>query len=132
MITETRKILVVDADVIMRDLLGYLLSKKNYRVSTAPNEAAVLARIKTETPDLIILGYRVFQADGLKILKKIRQYYEEISIIILTNFVTRKLKKNACSLGLVGFLRKRISVDLFIKLIQGALKRKGLRNKIKT
>jgi CheY-like chemotaxis protein len=78
-----KKILIVDDDAHIRDLLKTELEDDGYRVSTASQGKEAITLLEgTEKPDLIIMDIRMPQMDGLETIGNILKLKVEIPIII--------------------------------------------------
>ena len=125
MTTETKKIMVVDDEPTIRNILYRLLDQAGYKIITAPGGEMALDTLKKDRPDLIILDQKMPGLDGLATLKKIRTFDKNIAVVMLTGHVTEELKSSAQRLGVDDFLNKgQIPVNLFLKSIENVLRRK--------
>jgi two-component system KDP operon response regulator KdpE len=75
-------ILIIDDELQIRRLLEITLSANNYKISEASTGKEGLALAATSQPILIILDLGLPDADGLDILKKLREWYEKPIIIL--------------------------------------------------
>jgi two-component system KDP operon response regulator KdpE len=75
-------ILIIDDEVQIRRLLEITLSASGYKISEASNGKEGLIHAATVHPVLIILDLGLPDADGLEILKKLRQWYQKPIIIL--------------------------------------------------
>ena len=125
MSTESKEILVVDDDPYIRDVLYQLLTKKGYRVTTAPSGETALDSLKRDRPDLVILDYKMPKMDGLETLKQIRVFDKTIGVVMLTGYASASLEKDARQMGVNEFLTKGagVSTQLFLKSIENILLR---------
>lgn len=125
------KILVVDDEAQVRNLLYQLLGKKGYTVTTAPSGKVALDSLKKDRPDLVILDQNMPKMDGLETLKHIRSFDKNIGIVMLTGYVSEELEKNALKLGADEFLTKGqgTSAQLFLKSIENVIVRKATASK---
>ena len=84
-------ILMVDDDTDMLQIIKGWLSKK-YTVYTATSGAEALGFLKSKTPDLILLDYKMPDMDGVEALKKIRESagMEDLPVVFLTGTEERK------------------------------------------
>jgi len=80
--SNTGNILVIDDEVQIRRLLEITLSANGYRISEASTGKEGLALAATSQPVLIILDLGLPDADGIDILKKLREWYEKPVIIL--------------------------------------------------
>ena len=77
------KILLVDDDATLVELLAFNLIKVGYRIVTAANSGAALEQAHAEQPDLIILDLMLPELDGLSVCRHLRQT-SDVPILMLT------------------------------------------------
>lgn len=78
------KILVVDDDQALRQLLADYLNRNNYDTLLAPDASDLTERITRYTPDLIVLDRMMPSGDGAEACRKLREQGEDIPVILLT------------------------------------------------
>src|SRR5690554_5790848 len=78
------KILVVDDDPALRQLLAEYLNRHGYDTLLAPDATDLPQRITKFSPDLIVLDRMLPGGDGLEACRKLRSQNEDIPIILLT------------------------------------------------
>jgi two-component system, OmpR family, alkaline phosphatase synthesis response regulator PhoP len=81
-----KKILVVDDEKAILELIQRILSRERYNIITAESGNEALNKIYNESPDLVILDVMLPDMDGLQVCRKIRQdpLYKNLPVIILT------------------------------------------------
>jgi DNA-binding response OmpR family regulator len=114
---ERKKILVVDDELTIRDLLFDVLKKSGYEVITIPNGEEAIEIIKTQKPDLVLLDSKMPGISGIETLKKIRSFDNKTKIIMLTGFDDVELEKEARLQGASGFLRKNLGIDIIVRAV---------------
>ena len=77
------KILVVDDDLALSDVLAFAIRRAGYEVVRAYNGLSALEEFSKEKPDLIVLDWRLPQMDGLDVCTRIR-LSSDVPIIMLT------------------------------------------------
>lgn len=77
------RILVVDDEPAIRDLVQMVLTREGYHVSVAPDGQTALALVRSQKPDLIVLDLMLPDMSGHEVCKKITDQYQ-IPIIMLT------------------------------------------------
>ena len=102
------KILVIEDDKFLRELLERKLREEGFTVSSANNGEEGLNKIQEEKPELVLLDLILPGIDGFEILKKIRENPElsHIPIIVLSNLGQQEDIKRAKSLGAKDYLVK--------------------------
>ena len=80
------RVLVVDDEASIRDLLAKTLALAEYDVDLAPDGRAALERLRIIPYDLLITDLRMPGIDGLTVIKEARRLKTDIPIIIITGF----------------------------------------------
>ncbi len=117
-----KKILVIDDDPVISELLKNRLEKQNYSVVVAHNGEEGLVRFKSESPDLIILDIKMPKMDGYTFLLEFKKAIDvkTVPIIVLTNKDTMqdlfKLE------GVRDYILKPFKMEELLKKIEGYLK----------
>jgi two-component system phosphate regulon response regulator OmpR len=81
---QRQKILVVDDDLRLRDLLKRYLTEQAFAVDTAPDAAAMDRQLQRVRYDLIVLDLMLPGEDGLAICRRLRAARNDIAVIMLT------------------------------------------------
>ncbi|MBU1853128.1 MAG: response regulator [Candidatus Omnitrophica bacterium] len=118
------KILVVDDEMSMRELVRTTLSMKGYEVTTVPSASQALTIIFQEVFDLILLDINLGNESGISILKKIRETQKNLPIVIYSGTLTAELEKEAMAAGANEVLRKDIGIPQIAEQIGKIIKAK--------
>lgn len=105
-----KKILVVDDELNLRDLLYDLFSKGGYKVFTALRGEEAIKIVRKEKPDVMLLDIKMPDMDGIETLKRVREFDTRVRIIMLTAAGTAELEQQARLNGANGFLKKPFDV----------------------
>jgi len=104
------RILVVDDEASIRDLLSKTLMLAEYEVDTAPDAAAALTRVRAVPYDLMIADLRMPGMDGLALIRQTKRIRAELPVIIITGHSSESSAIEAVNLGVAGYLRKPFRV----------------------
>ncbi len=104
------KILVVDDEAQIREILLVVLERKGHRVLLAQTGQESLQLVTRERPDVIILDVILPDMNGLAVLEQIRQMPSAVPVIMLTGYWTGEFEKEARALGVTDFLSKTFSL----------------------
>jgi two-component system alkaline phosphatase synthesis response regulator PhoP len=119
------KILIVDDEKDIRELLAYNLSKESYKVETAGDGLLALQKIDS-TYDLLILDVMMPNLDGFETCKKIRSAsaaYNNIPIILLTAKENEINEIIGLEIGADDYILKPVSMSILIARIRANLRR---------
>ncbi len=101
------RVLIVDDNVSMRDLLTALLSSQGYQVVAALEEGnGVMDAVRKLAPDIVCLDYQLPGRDGLDILREINSAHPKIDVLFITASEDPGIEAKAADAGAAGFLRK--------------------------
>jgi DNA-binding NtrC family response regulator len=105
--TSAGRILIVDDEPVVTDVLGTLLRKQGHDVRTAPDAGSGRAAIETEGAwDAVLLDVMLPDADGLEVLRWIRSREPDLSVLMITAFGTVENAVAAMKLGAFHYLTK--------------------------
>jgi two-component system response regulator RpaA len=119
------KILVIDDDFAINELIKINLELQGYNVIQAYNGNEGFALAKQELPSLIILDVMMPEVDGYTVAQRIRQadLVSEIPIIMLTALSELNNKVNGFNIGVDDYLTKPFEIEELIVRIRALLKR---------
>jgi excisionase family DNA binding protein len=104
------RVLVVDDEASIRDLLSKTLALAEYDVDTAADASTALGRVRSSEYDLLIADLRMPGMDGLTLIRQVKRIRAELPVIIITGFSTESSAIEAVNLGVAGYLRKPFRV----------------------
>ena len=119
------KILVIDDDFAINELIKINLEIQGYTVIQAHNGTEGFALAKQEAPALIILDIMMPEVDGYTVAQRIRQteFIDDIPIIMLTALSELNNKVNGFNIGVDDYLTKPFEIDELIVRVRALLKR---------
>ena len=123
MTEKQRRILVVDDEQTVRDFLQRVLETAGYTVITASNGLEALEKMSQFDISLVLLDIMMPGLDGFEVLDHMRQYEENIPVIMLTGIQEVPTKIDSLTLGADDYITKPFSVDELLARIQVKLRR---------
>ena len=106
------KILVIDDEQGIRDLLDTLLRRKGYDVVLAESGQKGLELFRRERPDVIVLDLKMPGMDGLTVLQQVHSLDPGKPVIILTGAGTAEAEQQVRALGVTEYVEKEFSLHL--------------------
>ncbi len=113
-------ILVVDDEASILESLKGVLGDEGYRVRTADSGTAALAMLREEQPQAVLLDIWMPGMDGIEALKRMRESYPDVPVIMMSGHGTIETAVRATKLGAYDFLEKPLSYEKIVLLIQHA------------
>lgn len=117
------KILVVDDDVSVREVLSVLLEEEGYSCASAPDADTALQQL-SQKYDVLISDLKMPEHDGLWLLDRIREQDQELAIIILTGFGDTESAVECLRRGANDYLLKPPKITEFVRAIERALSKR--------
>ena len=115
------RVLVVDDEAAIRDLLSKTLALAEYDVDLAPDGRTALERLRIIPYDLLITDLKMPGIDGLTVVREARRLKADIPVIIITGFSTEASAIEAVNLGVSGYLTKPFRVPRVLAAAAKAL-----------
>ena len=125
MTEQQRRILVVDDEQMVRDFLRKALETAGYTVVTASDGQEALEKMSQFDVGLVLLDIMMPGLDGFEVLDRMRQYEENIPVIMLSGIHEATTKVDSLTLGADDYITKPFSVEELLARIQVKLKRAG-------
>lgn len=113
------KIVLIDDEEDIRDVMSIALADAGYEVATAENGIAGLKRCQEVLPQIVITDIRMPGMDGLQVLAEIKKKFSDIEVIVATAYGEMELAIRALQLDASDFINKPINDEE----LQLALKR---------
>src|SRR4030042_1829440 len=120
-----KKILIIEDDKFLRDLIAQKLLKEDFDISQAVDGEEGIKKIKEEKPDLILLDLILPGIDGFEVLTQMKsdQNLPPIPVIILSNLGQKEDIEKGMKLGATDYLIKaHFTPGEIIDKIKGILK----------
>ena len=113
-----KKVLLVDDDVLLRELLGLIVQKHGYELKKAENGLDAIPMVGSFQPDLIVLDILMPVMDGREFLAQLKaRGYANQNILILTSMQDNALFKELQALGVNKIATKPIAMRALEELI---------------
>ena len=120
----TIKLLVIDDDAAVTDLLSLLLKSQGFEVFATNNSTEGLAMIREVQPDLVILDLMMPEMDGWEVCRSVRQF-SQVPIIILSALNDPSMIASVLDAGADDYLTKPTPSRVLVAHINRLTKRNG-------
>jgi DNA-binding NtrC family response regulator len=127
---STATILVVDDEALIRWSLAERLKSEGYHVLEADTGQSALDQVP-EGVDLILLDYRLPDTDGVTVLRKIKEFDQDILVVLLTAYASVETAVEAMKLGAYHFANKPFNLDEVAATVARALETTCLRREVR-
>jgi two-component system response regulator HydG len=116
-----QRILVIDDDTDICLLLRRFLSKNGYEVAIAQSGQTGLSLLEEFSPDLVMTDFRLGDLDGGQILRKIKERFPEVPVLIITGYSDIKIAIDVMKQGAFDYITKPLFPDEILLTIKKAL-----------
>lgn len=123
-------ILVVDDEALIRWSLSERLKGEGYEVLEADTGRAAIDKL-AEGVDLVLLDYRLPDTDGVNVLRQIKEFDQDILVILLTAYASVETAVEAMKLGAYHFANKPFNLDEVAATVERALETTRLRRELR-
>jgi DNA-binding NtrC family response regulator len=120
------RVLIVDDDPVILEVIGDILKKNGYEVIAAPNGAAGIRELERKYFDLVLTDLVMPDVDGMEVLNHVVSTSPKAICIILTGHGTIKSSVEAIKKGAFDYITKPITADELLVVIEKALKFRNL------
>ncbi len=120
------KILVIEDDFDISQLLKKFLSRHGFDVVIANNGKKGIESFKQENPQLVLTDFRLGDVDGLQVLKEIKNINHTVPVIIITGYSDVRIAVNAMRNGAYDYVTKPLFPDEILMTIKRALEGVGV------
>ncbi len=117
------KIMIVDDDPNIRELVTALLQNNGFEACEAADGREALQKMTQDNPDLAIIDIMMPNMDGFELCRHLRRYYENMPVLMLTAKGELASKVKGFGLGADDYLTKPFEGDELVVRIQALLRR---------
>lgn len=115
------RILIVDDDPHIVELLCDFLARKGYMISVAVDGEEALTQIKKERPHLVLLDVMMPKMSGLEVLKRVKSIDGQVAVIMITAISDTAVAKKCVELGAVDYVVKPFNFEYLDASIQAQM-----------
>jgi DNA-binding response OmpR family regulator len=120
---DAARVLVVDDEPIVLDVLGRYLSREGYGVDTAADGEAALAMFDGAHPDLVLLDLMLPKIDGVEVFRRVRARGDGTAVIMLTARGEEMDRVSGLELGADDYITKPFSPREVVARVRAVLRR---------
>ena len=121
------RILVVDDERSMRELLAIVLRREGYEVLLAENGRAAVATLEREPVDVLISDIQMPDLGGVEVLRAAKRIDQDILGIMITAFASTETAVEAMRLGACDYLSKPFDIDLLKMKVREKIENRQIR-----
>lgn len=116
--SDTKRILIVDDEENIRNLLQKVLSKAGYKIFLAEDGESALNIIMKTNIDIVITDIKMPKMNGIELMEKARNIEPELEFIIMTAYATLETAINALKMGARDYITKPFDIEEVISSVK--------------
>ena len=120
------KLLIVDDELSMREMLEIFFRKAGHEVRTASGGDAGIAKLDEEEFDLVITDLRMPRTSGMSVLRNSRERHPDTPVIVMTAYASTETAIEAMKAGAYDYFTKPFKLDVVQATIAKALEKRRL------
>jgi two-component system, NtrC family, response regulator AtoC len=124
--TGGERILIVEDDDLMRELMTKILAGEHYHIFQASSGEEALKLLQEQTIDLVLTDLRLTGMNGLQLLTEVRTFDQEVVVIVMTAYASVETAVEAMRKGAYDYLTKPFINDEIRVMLRRALNQRHL------
>lgn len=117
----TERVLVVDDEIGIRDMLALTLRRYGYAVATADSAATALDQLQTAAYNLVLSDIQMPDSNGLELLARIKAIDSDLPVVIMTAFSSVDIAIEALNRGAFAYINKPFKTEELRSTVRNAL-----------
>ncbi len=124
------RILIVDDEESIRDILRQLFEYEGHEVRAAASAEEALASVREEVPDVVFLDVKMPGTDGIEVLGQLQEEFSGLQVVMISGHGTIDTAVEATRRGAYDFLEKPLDTDRLLVTLRNVLEIKGLSDSV--
>lgn len=122
--SQRRSILVVDDELLIRDLLYDFFKDHGWDISIAENGEKALEVLRAKKVDLVLSDVKMPEMDGLDLSRKLRESYPMLPVVLMTGYPSVDSVIDALRNKVVDYIVKPFNINQLYKAVESQLREK--------
>ena len=118
---EQPTILVVDDELLIRDLLYDFFHQQGWNISVAENGEKALEILKARKVDLVLTDIKMPQIDGLSLTSQVRAKYPEMPVVLMTGYPSVETAVEGIRSKVSDYIIKPFNINKLFKSLKSQL-----------
>ena len=120
---NTMKILVVDDEDIVLESCQAVFELEGYEAILVPSADKALEAMKNNDFDLLLIDVKMPKKDGMYLMRKIKEKWPDIPIIVMSGYYTTETIQEAIRMGAATFIAKPFEPDELVKIVRQVIEK---------
>jgi DNA-binding NtrC family response regulator len=124
------QVLIADDEPLIRRSVKAALVEEGFQATEAASGAEAWERFREDRPDVVLLDLRLGDADGLDVLRRIRQEASDVKVVLISAHGSIESAVAAMKLGAYDFIKKPFELDEIVAAVRNAARTNALENRV--
>lgn len=120
---KKRSVLIVDDELLIRDLLYDFFTEQSWDVMVASNASSALDKLETTEFDIVLTDLKMPEMDGSTLIDRIRETHPELPVIVVTGYPTVESAIRSLRQRVDDYLIKPFNVTALYKSVESSVSR---------
>ena len=116
--SQQPSILIVDDELLIRDLLYDFFSGQGWQIATADSGEKALGILRDKSIDLVLTDLKMPQMDGMDLTRHVRSDYPDIPVVVMTGFPSVESAVAALRNKVADYVTKPFNVNELLKIVK--------------
>ena len=112
-----KSVLVVDDELLIRDLLYDFFTERNWSVAVCDSSDRAMEQLKTRRFDIALVDLKLPESDGLALIGKVKAFFPELPTMIITGFPSLDSAISAVRLKVEDYVVKPFNINKLFKAV---------------
>lgn len=124
-VSRVARVLVVDDEPLIVEILTDFLSAQGYEVVGAHGAADAFTMMEVSPPDVLLLDITLPLVDGMTVLRRVRALYPDLRVVMVTANADEEVARNALRRGAFDYVVKPFDFDYLARVVGAAVGQGG-------
>ena len=124
------QVLIADDEALIRQSIRTTLAREGFEVTAAASGTEAWARFQDERPDVVLLDLVLGDADGIEVLRRMRQEAPDTKIILISAHGSIESAVTAMKLGGYDFIKKPFELEEIVAAVRNAARTRSLEQRV--
>lgn len=115
---DRRSIIIIDDELLIRDLLYDFFAEKNWQVTVAESGSKSLEILKSRSYDVALVDIKMPEMDGLEFIRKLRDLYPAMPVVLMTGFPSVETAIEGIRLRVDDYFVKPFNINKLYKRLE--------------
>jgi DNA-binding response OmpR family regulator len=124
-VSHVARVLVVDDEPIIVEMLTEVLAAQGYEVVGTQSAADAFTMMEVSPPDVLLLDISMPLVDGMTVLRRVRALYPAMAVIMVTANVDEEVAKDTLRRGAFDYVVKPFDFTHLVRVVEAAVGQGG-------